>query len=311
MINEDLKCLEVAGECFGVLSRSEARKHLSRSQLDRRVSRAGGTPFVRLFCGVYRVEGAPQTWRQRVEALSQWAGENGVLSHRTAAALHGFDGFRVEDTAVAVDGPLEVTVKPQRRKPQGARIYRCKMPPKRDIIERDDGLRVTSVPRTLLDLGAQLSHTQLRSLMSQALRQKKTTLAELHELLRRTRKRPGIVKYRVVLQEIAGDGGPTDSELEELAVSTIVRAGVRRPDVQRKVVLQGKRRRIDLYYEAERVIVETDGYAFHSGIECFEDDRKRRNGLVLAGYTVLQWTWRGLKDTPAALIRELRTALAR
>ncbi|MFO0594415.1 MAG: DUF559 domain-containing protein [Myxococcaceae bacterium] len=311
MVIGDLKCLEAASAAFGVLHRKTALSHLTRTQLERRISRAPGKPMVRVFRSVYRVAGAPQTWRQRLEALMQWAGPTAVLSHRTAAALHGFDDFRIEDTATATEGPLEVTVRTQRRKQAGTRIYRVKPPPKRDVIERDDGLRVTTVPRTLLDLSAQLKRWQIRSLASEALRRKLTTLDELRRLVRRTHKRPGICIFRSVVEELSGQVGPTESELEELALRVLERNDMPMPRVQKPVASGGRKRRVDLLFKDEKVIVEADGYAFHSGVEAFEDDRARRNALVRQGYTVLQWTWRALRDTPEELIAQLRALLKR
>lgn len=305
----DLKCLEVASKQMGVLHRAQALEHLSLSQVERRVGREPGERWVRVHRGVYRVEGAPQCWRQKVEALALWGGEKCVLSHRTAAALHGLDGFRVDP--LGADGPLDITVKPQKRKPKGARIYRVKPPPHYDVVIRDDGLRVTSVARTLFDLSAQLTWGELREAMSQALRQKMTTLVQLKNLLKRTRKRPGIRQFRGVVAQIAGEGGPTDSQLEELALGVLRSAGLPRPVVQRRVVAGQKRRRLDLLFEKQKVVIETDGYAYHSSVDVFEKDRVRRNALVMQGYVVLQWTWQRLKFRPEELISELCAVLHR
>src|SRR5262249_10605206 len=43
--------------------------------------------------GVYRVVGAPRTWEQRALALVLAAGDDAVVSHRSAAYLYGLDGF--------------------------------------------------------------------------------------------------------------------------------------------------------------------------------------------------------------------------
>jgi hypothetical protein len=58
------------------------------------------------------------------------------------------------------------------------------------------------------------------------------------------------------------------------------------------------------------LIVEFDGYVVHSSKGAFESDRHRQNQLVLAGYRVLRFTWQQLKDDPAAVVREIRAALA-
>ena len=46
--------------------------------------------------GVYRVSGAPRTWRQDLQA-GVWAlGPTCTVSHRAAARLHGFEGFGLD-----------------------------------------------------------------------------------------------------------------------------------------------------------------------------------------------------------------------
>lgn len=63
--------------------------------------------------------------------------------------------------------------------------------------------------------------------------------------------------------------------------------------------------------ELERsAAVEVDGYGPHSSREAFQSDRARRNALVLAGWTVLRFTWADVRDRPAAVAAVLRRALA-
>lgn len=66
----------------------------------------------------------------------------------------------------------------------------------------------------------------------------------------------------------------------------------------------------DLLFEANRLIVEFDGFAVHGTRQAFESDRVRQNRLVLAGYRVLRYTWRRLQDDPDGIVAEIRTALA-
>ncbi|WP_210414856.1 endonuclease domain-containing protein [Microlunatus elymi] len=68
---------------------------------------------------------------------------------------------------------------------------------------------------------------------------------------------------------------------------------------------------VDILFRRERVIVEFDGYAYHSDRAAFERDRARRNELVLAGYTVLNFTWAQLCDRPEWVINCIRRALGR
>ena len=66
----------------------------------------------------------------------------------------------------------------------------------------------------------------------------------------------------------------------------------------------------DILFADAGLIIEFDGYVVHSSKGAFESDRHRQNQLVLAGYRVLRFTWQQLKDDPAAVVREIRAALA-
>src|SRR5512146_2823876 len=115
------------------MQRAEALRFMTRRQLRRRL--ASGA-MVRVFPGVFRVAGAPQTWRQTLEALTTWAGKGAVLSHKTAARLHGFSHFKDDEA-------LEVTLTSQQRPPTGVKVHRTDALLKADIDEVDD-LPVTS-----------------------------------------------------------------------------------------------------------------------------------------------------------------------
>lgn len=68
---------------------------------------------------------------------------------------------------------------------------------------------------------------------------------------------------------------------------------------------------VDFLWREHRLVVETDGYAFHSSRRSFEGDRRRDRDLQAAGYVVLRITWRELKDEPEAVVAELAAALTR
>ena len=67
---------------------------------------------------------------------------------------------------------------------------------------------------------------------------------------------------------------------------------------------------VDFLWREHRLIVEVDGYAFHSSRRSFERDRRRDRELQAAGYRVLRLTWRELTDEPEVVIATLATALA-
>ena len=67
--------------------------------------------------------------------------------------------------------------------------------------------------------------------------------------------------------------------------------------------------RLDYAWPDRLLAVEVDGYGPHSSREAFQSDRARQNALVLAGWTVLRFTWADVRDRPAAVAAVLRRAL--
>ena len=66
---------------------------------------------------------------------------------------------------------------------------------------------------------------------------------------------------------------------------------------------------VDFLWRAERLVVEVDGYAFHSSRASFERDRLRDSELQAAGLRVLRVTWRQIVDDPMMLVARLAQAL--
>ena len=53
---------------------------------------------------------------------------------------------------------------------------------------------------------------------------------------------------------------------------------------------------VDMLWREQRVVVETDGWAFHNTREAFEADRTRDAHLTASGYRVLRFTHRQVLD---------------
>jgi len=67
---------------------------------------------------------------------------------------------------------------------------------------------------------------------------------------------------------------------------------------------------VDAYWPAERLIVEVDGWAYHSSREAFERDRRKDAALQAAGYRVVRITWRRLTKEPFSVTAQLGALLA-
>ena len=85
------------------------------------------------------------------------------------------------------------------------------------------------------------------------------------------------------------------------------RAGLPKPDVNPTV--QG--RIVDFHWPAHRVIVETDGWLAHAHRAAFEHDRARDAMLQAAGYAVLRFTWRQVRNDTMRVAVQVAQVLAR
>lgn len=293
----EVGALALAAKQYGVLSRAQALEHMTDEQLWHRV-RVGR--WERLFPKVFRIKGSNESWEQSLRALSLWLGKDFLFSHACAAVLHGFRNFQ--------DESLVVSVARHARNVEGVRVIQTKAFHKKDIASAR-GFRVTSVPRTLVDLAGELDGDTLRATADEALSRRWMTLDAFEAAIRRAGRAPGIAAIRALLHLYRGGEGPTESELEVRVRELIESRGLPPVVLQRRVRVHGRFRRLDFLFKDFKVVVEADGYAYHSDLAAFERDRRRINELSARGYTVLRWTWTAIHERPEELIAELIAVL--
>ncbi|MFT3714191.1 MAG: DUF559 domain-containing protein [Archangium sp.] len=296
----EITCLQLASTQHGVISKKQATTGgLTERCVEHRCTTGR---WDRLFPGVFRIEGTPPTFLQKLKALSLWLDAGFALSHETAAHLHGFARFD--------EGSIEAVCIRNVRKRRGVIVHRVQALSHKDI-SSVEGLRVTTVTRTILDLCSRLSEHDLRAMVDEALRRKWTTLDKLESALKKRTAHEPFASLARLVHEYQGGDGPTESELEARAFELIDLAGLPRPKKQRVVKVNGRVRRIDFFFEQFGVVLEVDGFAVHASPKSFEDDRRRNNALVLRGYAVLHWTWRSIHDEPEQILLELTHCLSR
>lgn len=98
----------------------------------------------------------------------------------------------------------------------------------------------------------------------------------------------------------------TRSKLEA-AVLDMTRTA-RLPKPQTNVLLCGYE--VDFYFRAAGVVLEVDGYAYHSSRASFEADRRRDMAMEAEGYRVIRVTWRQIRKERDAVLARLAQALA-
>ena len=68
---------------------------------------------------------------------------------------------------------------------------------------------------------------------------------------------------------------------------------------------------VDFYWPGLGVVVEVQGYKFHSGRTAFERDTRKGAKLTAAGLSVSYVTWIQMDDEPYAVVARVAQALAR
>lgn len=248
--------------------------------------------------GVYRV-GPVEALHQREMAALLVCGAGAVLSHMSAAAL-----WELLPPSDAREPITVSTVRNLRGRRSGVRVCRV-MSLGPDEITCLGGLQLTTPARTLLDLAGALSARALEQAVARADRQRLLDRSQLGVLLARYPRRPGRRRLRAVLASLDGPD-LTRSEAEERFVALIRKVGLPLP--RTNVLVSGFE--VDAFWQEERLVVEIDGFAFHSARAAFENDRHRDGVLTAAGFRVLRVTWRQLTQEPEAVMVRLARALA-
>ena len=227
-------------------------------------------------------------------------GPDAVASYRSAGARW----------AILRYGPrwVEITAARALRSRPGLRIYRAALPP--DEITIVDGIPVTTVARTLLDLAAVVDFARLERALHEAEIRGLWDFASLRELLDRYPRRRGTVNLRAIIDAASLGVAVTRSELEDRFVAFIDHVGLPRPAINACVkTSDGDRLEADCVWREQRVIVELDGHAVHATTVAYERDRARDRALTAAGWRVVRVTWRQLHREADQLEADLRTVL--
>jgi hypothetical protein len=286
----------VAAEQWGVVSLPQLRGcGLNKQNVANRVTAGRLHPIHR---GVYAVGHTSLRMESHFIAAVLACGPRAVLSHHSAAALYGYLPWDP-------DRRVEVTVlgATARRHPE-VRVHRTNRLPIDDAT-REQGIRITSPARTLLDLAAVLPRRALRRAVRQAMALRRVNVRFLIEVLARHPHRRGRARLARI---VAAGPAPTRSELEDLVLDLIASGGLATPDVNVAMIVSGRRLVPDFRWPARRLIVEADGAAWHEHKLAREDDAERQALLEAHGERVIRVTWDQALLRPAQTLHRLRAA---
>jgi hypothetical protein len=296
---------ELASRQHGVVSLQQVRHvGLSRQVLSRLLA---GKRLIRVAPRAFLVNGAPFTWHAQTLAECLSAGSDAVVSHRSAAALYGLDGFNPRR-------PIHLTL-PRGRRPLVRKDVRLHLSYDYELVGRDtqQAIPVTGIARTLLDLYASERNLKVaRRALFSARKKKLVSWTELAYCLA-VHSRPGrrgISRFRADLSCYSGEGCP-ESGFEDDVVALLVAAGLPRPDTQHWVTAGGRRYRMDAAYPPAKLGIECRSKQHHFTDEAFESDPIRDADLGIEGWLVLQVTWAQLQLDPNGVVRRVERALDR
>lgn len=284
--------IRLAAKHHGLLTRRQLLgAGLTRNFIDGRV-KCG--LLRRVHAGVYQF--GPVTASRARERAALLACNGGVISHRSAAAL-----WQMLPEQHSAD-PVDVVLCMQRHRGvrPGIRVHRAV--PGQDEITVIDDLRVTTPARTLLDIGS-ISARDLERALGVGERLQPDLRDQLMTLLARYPNRRGTGTLRTLLAD-PSSGTFTRSQAEEKLLELVRAAGLPKPEMN--VALHGYE--VDCLWREARLVVEVDGYAFHSSHHAFVRDRRRDSVIIASGMRVLRLSWRQLTRERDRTVAQLAQA---
>lgn len=290
MSSLDRAAVELATAQHGIVSRRQLlRLGFSASRIDRWVALGR---LHRAHAGVYALGHPLLSVRGRQLAAVLACGERAVLSHRSAAALWGL--------LQPAPGPIDVTVPGRSRKRGGISVRVTRSLDRTEIGVRE-GVPCTTPARTLVDLAAVAGERELLRALEQSVVLRILDRAALTTALEGSRGRRGAGALRRLLARLT-EPPALRSELERRFLELV--RGASLPVPVANGIVNGFE--VDFHWPAHRLVVETDGRAFHGNAIAFDRDRRRDLALERAGWRVLRLGWRQVVEEP----RSVGTALA-
>jgi Protein of unknown function (DUF559) len=294
----DTRVAAIAGRQHGVIKRRQLlAAGLTDSAVCRRVERG---LLHRVFIAVYAVGHPALSRESRWMAAALAGGQGAALSHLSAAGLLGIWRGPVPPDAdvVAPRGP---------RSEPGLRIHRCRRLDGADVTVVD-GIPVTTVPRTLIDLSDSLDAMQLANLIHEAAYRRCFDLRATRTAIERANGRRNLaVLARALEAHETGSAGTRSADEDEL-YALILSTDLPVPLVNVPVHTAGGPVEVDFHWPDLRLCVELDGPG-HARPRTRRDDQARDLLLRAAGQRVLRIPYTDRRQRPQEVLDRLREAI--
>jgi predicted transcriptional regulator of viral defense system/very-short-patch-repair endonuclease len=248
--------------------------------------------LIRVHRGVYRVGHTAPSVEARYLAAVKACGEGAVLSGRSAAHLWALLKSSPSE-AVEVTAPTE-------RRATGIRSRRRKL--HRREVTKVGVIPTTTVPRTLVDLAAELADDELARACHEAGVRYRTAPRQVEAILARRPNTPGAARLRGV---ISGETKVTLSKLESSFIALLEQHNLPLPQTNRRAGAH----RVDCRWPEHHLTVELDSYRFHNSRHAWEQDRIREREAHARGDELRRYTYRDVLEDPRTMLSELRELL--
>ena len=228
------------------------------------------------------------------------SGPEAILSHWSAAAL-----WMIRPNSRM---RIDVTVSHATRSSKQIRRHVSEVPADERTVE--EGIPVTSVPRTIFDLAATESVDVVKELLREAEYRQLYDRLSLPDLIERYPRRRGVRKVRAVLERLKEEPvGRKRSPLEERFAPFLRLHRLPLPRFNDWIRIGNRNFQVDCHWPGTGEIVELDGWEGHRTRSAFREDRARDRILRVAGYSVTRLTWNQLEDEPEVIAADLRALL--
>lgn len=210
---------------------------------------------------------------------------SGVVSHRSAALLHGWE------LKVVPDLP-DVTVRAKRHltedQREGVALHWS------DLAPHEVHQGVTTVERTLVDCLRSLPFDEALAIADSALRHRSISKARLVEVAAGLCGRGAAQARRVAREATHLAANPFESVTRAIGLEVVGLA------LEPQVVIKDRtgRGRADLVDRARRLVVECESHSWHSRRGALRRDCRRYTKLVLLGGRVLRFAWEDVMFHP-------------
>jgi very-short-patch-repair endonuclease len=170
---------------------------------------------------------------------------------------------------------------------EGVVVHRCRRIDPVDIVQRPDGIRLSSPPRTIFDCADMIGFEATTSVLEQLLNERKVTFGTISDTVHRLYhpRRPGSKTMLAVIRSRPAWQAALQSDLEVKVLEEMSRQNLPVPVSQFPMRLPDRDIVIDFAWPAFKLAVEVDHPAWHDGELDSHTDKGRDRKLTTIGWT--------------------------